>query len=144
MNELAVEAAGSGVEVLAVEIPRYEAEWAAFGGDAAEEENPYASRGAAAGLYGEGDTLRFANVNVPRGGKYTVSVAVLNPAEGAELSLAANGGRKKAVKLKAQERNARGVYEAELELEAGENELVLFDSRGSFIIDYVDIWRRPG
>ncbi|WP_246029171.1 family 43 glycosylhydrolase [Paenibacillus humicus] len=144
MNELAVEAAGSGVEVLAVEIPRYEAEWAAFGGDAAEEENPYASRGAAAGLYGEGDTLRFANVSVPRGGKYTVSVAVLNPSEGAELSLAANGGRKKAVKLKAQERNARGVYEAELELAAGENELVLFDSRGSFIIDYVDIWRRPG
>ncbi len=144
MNELMVEAAGSGAEVLAVEIPRYEAEWAAFEGNAAEEENPYASRGAAAGLYGEGDSLRFANVSVPRGGKYTVSVSVLNPGDGAELSLAANGGRRSAVKLKAQERNAAAVYEAELELKAGENELVLFDSQGSFIIDYVDIWRRPG
>lgn len=144
LNELVFTLAGQTAEITAIEIPRFEAEWAFLEGGSGAEENPYASGGSLAGMYDKGSSVRFANVQVPRSGIYTVSVAVMNPGEnGAVMELSANGGKKAVFELEPQERNQPAIFDAELKLQAGANEITIFDSRGSFGIDYMDVWRKP-
>lgn len=133
---------GAAAELTAVEIPRYEGEAQAMEGEAAAEDNPYTSGGAAAGLNGSGAELRFGNIYVPHSGTYTVSLAVINASPEAKLEAAANGGRKTAFALTQQERNRPAFLELELKLRSGVNEIVLFDRQGSFGIDYMDIWQK--
>lgn len=79
-------------EVKAIEIPRYEGEAQAMEGDAAAEDNPYASGGAGAVLGGSGASLKFSHLQVPHSGTYTVLAAVMNASPDAELELSVNGG----------------------------------------------------
>lgn len=81
-------------EVKAIEIPRYEGEAQAMEGNAAAEDNPYASGGAAAVLSGGGAVLKFSHIQVPHSGTYTVLAAVMNASPDAELELSVNGGAK--------------------------------------------------
>ncbi|WNS46242.1 family 43 glycosylhydrolase [Paenibacillus sp. MMS20-IR301] len=132
---------GSSAAIKAVEISRYEGEAQTLEGEAAAEDNPYASGGAAASLNGSGAALRFGNIQVPHSGTYTVSVSVLNASPGAKLEAAVNGGTRTAVTLEPQERNQPEFIQLELKLRSGGNEIILFDSEGSFGIDYMDIWQ---
>ncbi|QJC54431.1 family 43 glycosylhydrolase [Paenibacillus albicereus] len=141
-GELRAQASG-GAELLALELPRFEAEWGEWLGGAEESENVHASRGAAALLHEPGDGVRLPNVRVPQSGAYTVSVAVLNPADGARLELSA-GGTKRTLDIEPQERGELRVYEAELKLSAGANAIELTARAGSLRVDWVDIWIRPG
>ncbi|WP_379133975.1 family 43 glycosylhydrolase [Paenibacillus sp. sgz500958] len=144
MNELSFNTAGANIEILAIEIPRYEAETALLEGGSEAEENPFASNGSIASLYDEGSSVRFINVQVPQSGVYTLSIAAINPSQdGAELGISVNSGKEKAAVIKPQERNEVELIHMELELKAGRNEISVFDRKGSFGIDYMDVWHKP-
>ncbi|KAI7250593.1 hypothetical protein KC345_g11646, partial [Hortaea werneckii] len=142
MNTVALELPEGSAELAAVEIPRYEGEAQTLEGEAAAEDNPYASGGSTASLSGSGAVLRFSNIRVPRGGTYTVSVAVMNASPDAELEISVNGGPKTGHTPEPQDRNRASFVELELKLQSGANEIILFDRQGSFGIDYMDIWQK--
>ncbi|MEK5033331.1 family 43 glycosylhydrolase [Paenibacillus sp. FSL R7-0302] len=135
-------AAGTSAKLSAIEIPRYEAEAQALMGEAAAEDHPYASGGGAVSMGTRGASLRFGNLRVPRAGTYTAIVAVMNASPDAKLEVSVNGGRKAGYPLKTQGRNEAAFLELELTLQSGANEIILFDSQGSFGIDYMDIWQK--
>jgi GH43 family beta-xylosidase len=142
MNEISFDFTGQKAELQAVEIPRFEAEWAALTGDSEMEENPYASGGALASLYGDGSSLRFTNVHVPSSGIYTITAAVMNPGkDNPEIVISANGGKQAEFKIGQQERNQISLVNVELKLKAGANEIILSGRQGSISIDYVDVWQ---
>ncbi|WP_339278755.1 family 43 glycosylhydrolase [Paenibacillus sp. FSL W8-1187] len=141
-GELRARASG-GAELLALELPRFEAEWGEMLGGAEENENVFASRGAAALLHEAGAGVRLPNVRVPKSGTYTVSVAVLNPADGSKLEISA-GGAKRTLDIEPQQRGELRMYEAELKLPAGASAIELTARAGSLRVDFADIWIRPG
>ncbi|WP_342549068.1 family 43 glycosylhydrolase [Paenibacillus sp. FSL P2-0089] len=142
-NTVAIELPeGAAAEVLAIEIPRYEGEAQAMEGNAVAEDNPFASGGAAAVLSGSGAALKFSHLQVPHSGTYTVLVAVMNASLDAKLELAVNGGAKTLYSPLSQERNMPSLWQLELKLQRGPNEIILFDRQGSFSIDYMDIWQK--
>ncbi|NQX48704.1 family 43 glycosylhydrolase [Paenibacillus tritici] len=142
-NTVAIEwPEGAGAEVQAIEIPRYEGEAQSLEGEAAAEDNPYASGGAVAALSGSGAALRFGNIQVPRSGTYTVTLAVLNASPDAKLEVSVNGAPETISLPGRKERNQPAFMELKLKLQSGENEIILFDRQGSFGIDYMDIWQK--
>ncbi|HZG78275.1 MAG TPA: family 43 glycosylhydrolase, partial [Paenibacillus sp.] len=126
-NALSIASAGDGWQVLAIELPRFEAENASAEGGAAAETNPFASGWGAAELPADAEAaaIRFANVNVPVAGTYAATVYVANGGEAARVRLRANGGEAVWLDVPAGERSRFEPATAELKLAAGANELVL-------------------
>lgn len=142
MNELTFGLSGGKGEIIAIEIPRFEAETAAAEGNCEVEENPYASGGAIVSLYDKESSLRFTNIHVPHSGVYTISTAIMNSTQGkASLAISVNGGKQAVYPIEQQERNQISVVTMKLKLQAGANEISIFDRQGSFSIDYMDVWQ---
>ena len=140
-NTIGVGSCGAGCRVLAVELPRFEAEAALTEGGAAAETNPFASgRGAAELPAGEEAAVRFLNVRVPASGTYTVAFGVSNPA-GAEASVTvrANGGGAASLTVPPGERSRFEPLTLRLSLSAGANEIELRGATGALTIDYLDL-----
>ena len=142
MNELAFDLPGEKGEIIAIEIPRFEAETAVVEGSAVVEENPYASGGAIVSLYDTESSLSFTNIHVPHSGVYTISVAIMNSSDDkASLAISVNGGKQAEYPIEQNERNQISVVTMELKLQAGANEISIFDRQGRFSIDYMDVWQ---
>ena len=143
MNELTLDLSGQkSVKILAIEIPRFEAESASIEGNSEVEENPFASGGVIASLYDSESSLRFTNVHVPHSGVYKVGLGIMNSkAENASLAVSVNGGKQTVHPVEKQERNQISLVTLELKLQAGANEISIFDRQGGFSIDYMDVWQ---
>ncbi|KGE16415.1 alpha-N-arabinofuranosidase [Paenibacillus wynnii] len=142
MNEVTFDLSGQKAEIIAIEIPRFEAEAAAMEGNSELEENPFASGGAIATLHDSESSLQFTNVHVPHSGVYTVTLAVMNSTQvDAKLAISVNGGKQAVYPIEQQERNQISEVSMELKLLAGANEISIFDRQGSFSIDYMDVWQ---
>ncbi len=146
MNEIALTVPGedAGLQLLAIEIPRYEAESAQAEGESAAEDNPFASgRGVAKLASGKGSAVRFGNVRVPEQGRYTAKFAIANPS-GTELTIeVAAGGDRKKIKASPTGRNEFAVAEVELPLRSGPNEITLMlEQAGHAVsVDFMDLVR---
>ena len=146
-NEIAIVADGGAEsgkagapEVLAIELPRFEAEFARAEGGAAAEDNPFASGAGVAELAGEGASLVFERVNVPAGGAYTLRFAAANASgSDATITVRANGGKRVEIVVPAGERNRFDPVDATLTLRAGANEITLEAKNGSVVVDYLDV-----
>ncbi|MFS0728170.1 family 43 glycosylhydrolase [Paenibacillus sp. 1P07SE] len=134
------ELSGEGAEILAVEIPRYEAEYAQSLGLTAAT-NPFASgTGIVEGT--EGGELVFPAVIVPASGTYTVRIAAGGREED-ELSLSVEtGGKEETVQLPPSQRNEFPVVEHTISLRQGVNSITLKPAKGSIAFDYIDIIRK--
>ncbi|MBD2868049.1 family 43 glycosylhydrolase [Paenibacillus sp. IB182493] len=133
---------GDGAQrVSAIELVRYEAEYAHIGGDSEMQENPFASGGRTAAIgQGPEEALRFDHIQVPRGGDYAVHLAVANASgQEAELSLTVNGGSVKKVKIPAGERSSFAETTVAVKLKAGANSIAIGQAEARFDIDYLDI-----
>ncbi|OXS61721.1 alpha-N-arabinofuranosidase [Cohnella sp. CIP 111063] len=149
MNEISVTAQEAqeedgGPQLLAIEIPRYEAENAQAEGDSAAEDNPFASGWGVAKLEGgKGSAVRFGNVLVPTPGDYIAKFAIANPS-GQELTIeVAAGDARKKIKAGPTGRNEFAVTEIKLPLRAGLNEITLkLEQAGHAVsVDYMDLVR---
>ncbi|MFC4597531.1 family 43 glycosylhydrolase [Cohnella hongkongensis] len=148
MNEISVSFPDEkeGLQLLAIELPRYEAENAHAEGEAAAESNPFASGWGVTRLAGStGSLARFDRVNVPAAGVYRVKLAVANPsAEELTLVATVNGARRgEKLRLVRTERNEYALAEARWTLQAGSNEITLkLEQAGAAVlVDYMDVIR---
>jgi GH43 family beta-xylosidase len=143
-NAIGIASGGDGWRVVAIELPRYEAENAQAEGGAVAETNPFATGWGVAELPegAESASVRFANVRVPVSGTYRVTAYIANATGGAvTVRLRANGGAPVALEAPAGERSRFEPAAAELKLAAGVNELVLEGASGPIAIDRIDITR---
>ncbi|MDF2836363.1 MAG: Alpha-N-arabinofuranosidase [Paenibacillus sp.] len=130
-----------GAAVSAIEIPRYEAEYAQGSGGMVAEDNPFSSgTGVMIGEDGGGE-ISFGNVGVPANGTYTLRIAASNPS-GEEIAIAVEAaGGSKSVKLPSTERSEYPVVEVKLTLRKGMNSITLKPAAGGVAFDYIDVIR---
>ncbi len=143
-NAIGIAAGGDGWRVVAIELPRYEAENASAEGGAVAETNPFATGWGVAKLPAgaEAAAIRIANVRVPVSGTYRVTAYVANATgSAASVRLRANGGGAVAIDVPAGERSRFAPVAAELKLAAGVNELVLEGASAALAVDAIDITR---
>lgn len=142
-NNIGFPLADDGLQVEAVEIPRYEAESAQAESMAATADHPHASGSGIAQIEGgKGTALRFAQVNVPVPGTYRLGLAVSNPSgSDAALDIKVDGGKKRSLAIPATERNQYIVAAVEMKLKSGTNVITLENATGRLNLDYIDITR---
>ncbi|MFC4100203.1 family 43 glycosylhydrolase [Paenibacillus xanthanilyticus] len=140
MNSIRVTASGTGAVIEAIELPRYEAEFAEIGSQGEPDENVYASGGGLVKLTpGEGEGVRFPNVIVPKTGEYELRIAASNPSGGpAKLTVRKEDGEAATLEFAAGDRNAFATQSVTLRLKAGVNALILEDATAELRIDYLD------
>lgn len=145
MNEVHIAIDGGQGMIEAMELPRYEAEYAAVGALGEAEENLFASGGGKVVITaGEGEAVRFANVRVPVSGSYEVRLSVANSSgSDAELQIRAEGGKGKAERVifPSGKRNNYQTQSVTLQLKAGRNALILENATAEVHVDYMDISR---
>ncbi|MDQ6419379.1 family 43 glycosylhydrolase [Paenibacillus sp. LHD-117] len=131
-----------GATVTAIEIPRYEAEYAQGTGGMLAEENPFSSGSGVMRSSGEeGEAISFASVIVPESAEYTIRLAVSNPS-GEEMKLTVRaGGKKTTVAVPSTERSAFPVLEIKMPLREGVNSITLEPTAAAISVDYMDIVR---
>ncbi|TYP79774.1 family 43 glycosylhydrolase [Paenibacillus methanolicus] len=141
MNDIRVTASGGGAVIEAIELTRYEAEFARIGPQGEAEENAFASGGGIVKLApGEDEGVRFPNVVVPRKGDYELRIAASNPSdEPAKLTVRAEEGKTATLEIPAGERNAFATQSVTLRLKEGVNALILEDATAELRIDYLDV-----
>jgi GH43 family beta-xylosidase len=133
----------SPTEILAIELPRYEAEYAQTGERGETEANPYGSGGGVVQVYeGEGTAVTFAHVSVPDGGAYRLIFGISNfSGQDQQLGISINQGKWQKVAIPQTERNIFVTVELTAGLNGGENEIIVGNSTGAFIIDYMDVMK---
>ncbi|RAP74864.1 alpha-N-arabinofuranosidase [Paenibacillus montanisoli] len=148
LNTVSLPAGQQGLDILAIEIPRYEAENAQSAGQAAAAALPLNSGWGAVLLTSSGDaaegpasTLRFANIAIPKNGTYKLRFAVSNAEEqAASLKSALDGGKERTVEIAPTERNEYAPAELEVKLQAGVHEITVEAVSGRVYVDYLDIY----
>ncbi|MFB9329184.1 family 43 glycosylhydrolase [Paenibacillus aurantiacus] len=141
MNDIRVTAGDAGAVIEAIELPRYEAEFAEIGPQGTADENAYASGGGIVKLAsGEGVGARFANVLVPRTGEYELRVAAANPSGQPEkMTVRVEEGKSAKLEFPSGDRNAFTTQSVTLRLKAGANALILEDATAELRVDYIDL-----
>ncbi|SEO73552.1 family 43 glycosylhydrolase [Paenibacillus sp. OV219] len=155
-NVISLPAALAGLEIAAIEIPRYEAENAGAEGKAEATENPFASGWGVVELTpsgegseaGEGDNeeaksasaVQFMNIVVPEKRDYTLRVAASNPGEqAAKLKMTIDGDKTKTVEVGKTDRNVFVPVAVTVSLKAGVHTIKIEAVSGNLSIDYIDI-----
>lgn len=130
-----------GVEVISMELPRYEAEDAQAELNGQAEDNPFTSgRGAVTIEQGEGEALRFSQVFVPVSGTYQLHFAFSNPTEQhVNIQIMVNDKKAEIFSLAPTGRNIFQVLPIEIRLNPGPNEITLKNASGRLDLDYMDI-----
>lgn len=145
MNEIHIAIAGGQGKIDAIELPRYEAEYAAAGARGEAEENLFSSAGGKAVITpGEGEALRFANIQVPVSGAYEIRLAAANSSgNDAELQVRVGGSGSKAKRIVFPngKRNNYQTQSVTLQLKAGKNAIILENATAEVHVDYMDILR---
>ncbi|MCR2806990.1 family 43 glycosylhydrolase [Paenibacillus soyae] len=132
------------VDVIALEIPRYEAEYAQGQDGMEAEDNPFASgTGVMRGDSENGAAIVFGSIGVPASGTYTVRIAISNPSGSGEASveLKTGDGQKAKLQVPPTERSSFPVIEARIALRKGMNSITLEPTAGAISVDYLDILR---
>ncbi|MDQ8733139.1 family 43 glycosylhydrolase [Paenibacillus sp. LHD-38] len=127
--------------IIAVEVPRFEAEYAQLSIDSELMESPLRSNGRSVLiLKGIKEAIRFDNVRVPVKGTYTIRLNVANPT-GIEqqLQLEINGGGVQKLTVPAGERDQFAEIEASVKLNGSSNTLNIGDATGQLEVDVLDI-----
>ncbi|NIK68261.1 MULTISPECIES: family 43 glycosylhydrolase [unclassified Paenibacillus] len=145
INEIRIAIVGGQGKIEAIELPRYEAEYASAGTQGEAEENLFSSAGGKVVVGpGEGDALRFANIQVPASGDYEIRLAAANSSgQEAELQIRVDGSGSKAKKLVFPDgkRNNYQTQSVILQLKAGKNAIILENATAEVHVDYMDILR---
>ncbi|MGO4109930.1 family 43 glycosylhydrolase [Paenibacillus sp. YAF4_2] len=145
MNEISISIDGGQGTIEAIEIPRYEAEVASAGPQGTAEENLFASgTGKVVIAPGEGEAVRFENIQVPVSGKYEIRVAAANSSgNDAELHIRVEDSKGKGdrVIFPSGKRNNYQTQSVTLQLKAGKNALILENATEEVHVDYMDILR---
>jgi GH43 family beta-xylosidase len=131
----------SGVEVISIELPRYEAEAAQAELNGLAEDNPFTSgRGGVTIEQGEGDALQFSQVSVPVSGTYQLHFAFSNPTEQhVDIQVMVNGKKAGLLSILPTGRNIFQDFPMEIMLKSGPNAITLKDASGRLDLDYMDI-----
>ncbi|MHA6482530.1 family 43 glycosylhydrolase [Paenibacillus sp. strain BS8-2] len=141
-NSVEITFAGAqGVTVDAIEIPRYEAEYAQGSGGMLAEDNPFSSGTGVMNGESGSSKLSFGNIGVPAGGEYTVRIAASNRAEKETAIVVETAGDQKTVKIPPSGRSEYPVVEVTLTLRGGTNSITLKPAAGDISIDYIDVVR---
>ncbi|WP_308637649.1 family 43 glycosylhydrolase [Paenibacillus silvisoli] len=142
LNTVSLPANFEGLDILAVEVPRYEAENAQTSGEAAVTPLPFTSGWGAVQLPGDAaSALRFANIAVPRDGKYKLRFAVSNNGEQpASLKITLDGDKPQTVEAAPTGRNEYALAELEVDLQAGVHEIKIESANGRLFVDYLDVY----
>jgi GH43 family beta-xylosidase len=127
-----------GAEVTAIEIPRYEAEYAQGSGGMVAEDNPFSSGTGVMTGDDEGGDGVFGTVVVPGRGAYTLRIAASNRGDKETTIVVETEGGKKAVEIPPSERSEFPVVEVKLSLREGTNSITLKPAAGDISFDYID------
>lgn len=140
MNEIRLSTGGAGT-IEAIELPRYEAEYAAIGPQGESDENVFASGGGIAKLAaGEGEGVQFTNVIVPRTGDYELRIHAANSSgQPAKLTVRVQDGDSADLEYPSGDRNAFATQSVTLRLMAGVNALILEDATAELRVDYMEL-----
>jgi Predicted beta-xylosidase len=145
MNEIHIAIDGGQGAIEAIELTRYEAENAEAGALGEAEENLFASGGGKMVIAaGEGEAVRFANIQVPISGSYEIRLSAANySGSDAELQvrLDGNGSKAKKIVFPNGKRNNYQTQSVTMQLKAGRNALILENATAEVHIDYMDILR---
>ncbi|OME84995.1 alpha-N-arabinofuranosidase [Paenibacillus sp. FSL A5-0031] len=127
--------------ISAIEIPRFEAEYAQFSSDSELIESSTKSNGRSVQLAeGDKDAIRFDHVRVPMGGKYALHLSVANGTGSKQmLELKVNSGRVQKISIPASEADAEQQITVSVNLKMDDNTLQFGNATGPLEIDYIDI-----
>lgn len=144
-NVISLPAGLEGLEIEAIEIPRYEAENAQAEGKSEATENPFASGWGVAKLVPSGDDkaadmVKFTNISVPEKRDYTLRIAASNPGEqSATLKVTIDDGKAQTVEVNKTDRNEFVPVKVTASLKAGIHTIKVEAVTGKLSIDYIDI-----
>lgn len=127
--------------ISAIEIPRFEAEYAQFSSDSELIESSTKSNGRSVQLAAsDKDAIRFDHVRVPMDGKYALHLSVANGTGSKQmLELKVNGGRVQKISIPASEADAVQQITVSVKLKMDDNALQFGNATGQLEIDYIDI-----
>jgi len=127
--------------ISAIEIPRFEAEYAQFSSDSELIESSTKSNGRSVQLAeSDKDAIRFDHVRVPMDGKYALHLSVANGTGSKQmLELKVNGGRVQKISIPASEADAVQQITVSVKLKMEDNTLQFGNATGPLEIDYIDI-----
>jgi len=140
-NEISFTGNPAAKLISAIEIPRFEAEYAQFSTDSERMESPTTSNGSTVQLVeGDKDAIRFDNVRVPKDGKYAVHLKVANgTGSKQQLELRVNGGRVQKITIPASEGEQVQEIIVSVKLKTEVNTLQFGNATGQLEIDYIDM-----
>ncbi|MFD2611734.1 family 43 glycosylhydrolase [Paenibacillus gansuensis] len=141
MNKISITGGDASLSVIAVEIPRYEAEDAAVGPDGNAEENAFASGTGILNIQaGQKESVRFPQVNVPYDADYNIRLAIANlSGKEAKVTLRVEGGKKKTVTVQPTKRNDFQPVMMTVPLKSGANGIILEQADADLALDYIDV-----
>ncbi|HIW32070.1 MAG TPA: family 43 glycosylhydrolase [Candidatus Paenibacillus intestinavium] len=142
-GEKAISLQGEGVKeyISAIEIPRYEAEYATVFGDSEAQDNPFASNSSTVFIAaGKQKTISFTNIKVPAAGEYELRLAIANTSgQEQTIDITINEVKKQSLTLASTERNQFVPTSMIVKLGAGSNVIHLGNATSQLEIDYIDI-----
>lgn len=127
--------------ISAIEIPRFEAEYAQFSSDSELIESSTKSNGRSVQLAeGDKDAIRLDHVRVPMDGKYALHLSIANGTGSKQmLELKVNGGRVQKISIPASESDAVQQITVSVKLKMDDNALQFGNATGPLEIDYIDV-----
>ncbi|MGO4184046.1 family 43 glycosylhydrolase [Paenibacillus sp. MCAF9] len=127
--------------ISAIEIPRFEAEYAQFSSYSELIESSTKSNGRSVQLAeGDKDAIRLDHVRVPMNGKYALHLSVANRTGSNQmLELKVNGGRVQKISIPASEADAVQQITVSVKLKIDDNALQFGNATGPLEIDYIDV-----
>ncbi|WP_424766443.1 family 43 glycosylhydrolase [Paenibacillus sp. sgz302251] len=140
-NELILSGLNVKDHVIAIEMIRYEAEYAQIGEEGDLQENPFASNERSASIQqGLEEALRFTNIRVPYAGDYNVTLAIANASDQEQkLKLSVNDGRAQTIAIPVGERNQFIEIAVSVKLGDAPNTLTIGNATGQLEIDYLGL-----
>lgn len=127
--------------IIAIEIPRFEAEYAQLSGNSELQTNPsFSNERSALAAPGDEQAIRFDHIHVPIKGEYTLTAAVSNPSDQKHsVKVSVNGESQQTIIVPAGERNVTQQLRLNVKLKANGNSIVFGDGTGELEFDYIEI-----
>lgn len=144
-QELRVEAPSAGIEILAVERLKAEAESASVMGSSEVQDHPDFSGGRAVYVEaGEEESVTFSNLHMPMNGKYQLRIGIAGLSESeAGIEVVINGGKPLKVAVPAGERGALQVVTLDTNLKRSGNTIVFGNASTALMLDRLEITGMP-
>ncbi|CAM4320410.1 family 43 glycosylhydrolase [Paenibacillus endophyticus] len=143
LNHVDISGRGAVSAVSAIEVPRFEAEYAQLSPESEMAESSLSSGGRSVlVLPGVKEAVRFENIRVPVKGSYTIRLRLKNKTEsGQQIELSVNGERGESLTVQAAGRDEFVEVEATVRLGDSPNLLILGKSTDRLEIDCLDLVR---